>query len=123
MDDAIKGFFNVYVALFCLTIYVFTFAIRTVVDRALRGRPVLADLWSEVGVTILPIVIGAVCALVMKTYPYPALIVEKGIRLFFGVTMGFFSSWVYKFVRGTMDHLAFKKEIREDKNAADLKQP
>jgi hypothetical protein len=110
MDDALKEFFSIYVALFCLGVYVFTFAIRKVVDRALIGRPTLLGWWSEVGVPLLPVLLGVLCALGMKKYPYPPLVQAHGIRVFFGATCGFFSAWVYKLARGVLGQATPKKD-------------
>lgn len=55
--------------------------------------------WNEVILYAMPAVWGGICAVAAVQYPFPQGISSVSGRLFFGVVVGFFSSFLYKVVK------------------------
>lgn len=85
--------------LFCLGVYILVFTIRKAVEwkwPVVTGKDTF---WEDVALPTMPWLFGALIALVVKSYPYPAVIHTAIARVFYGAVCGFFSAWVYKVIK------------------------
>lgn len=55
--------------------------------------------WRSFFLPLLPLFVGGLVAAILKNYPYPTFVVEKGIRGLFGVVCGGASGWLYAMVK------------------------
>lgn len=88
-------FFNWEIVVFALGLYIVVFIFRRIVEGF--WKKALANYyWSEVVLPILPPFVGAIFALVAVSFPYPDIVKTTGIRVMYGLGMGFFSGWAYR---------------------------
>jgi hypothetical protein len=59
-------------------------------------------LWNDVILPILPVGIGALWAMYLKTYPYPNNLISQGDRIIFGMVAGLLSGLTYRMVKSLM---------------------
>jgi hypothetical protein len=107
---------------FCIVVSMTVQFIRFVVERlAKRVSFIFPDKWESFWIATwreyilptMPIVVGAVFAWLIPTYPYPAIFsASASARVFFGIVAGLFSGYVYKIVRfHAKNHLP--KEVQD----------
>jgi hypothetical protein len=84
--------------LFALGIYFLTVLMRRTVEAA---RPSLRDskVWRDVLLPSLPVLLGLLVAAALPMYPYPEAINAQATRLFYGLTVGGGSGWLYKVIK------------------------
>lgn len=113
MDEALATFLGFHTLVFGLGCYILTLLTRRVFELAfphLKKRAEAMDplpmywsklslIWNELVLDFLPMVWGGVVASLATMYPFPANISSLSGRFFFGIVVGFFSSFVYKIVK------------------------
>lgn len=116
MDNAISEFFGWHTLVFGLACYILTFFTRRIVEtewpilrkKADENSPnmtyatTFSRWWNQVLLYIIPVFWGCLTAALAKQYPFPVGMQTLSGRLFFGVVIGFFSSFLYKIVRRTL---------------------
>jgi hypothetical protein len=64
-----------------------------------------SNLWNHLVLPIMPIILGVVAAILLKTFPYPGFtptaagIVQRGDRIIFGLVAGTFSTLMYRTIK------------------------
>lgn len=93
---------------FTLAIFIFSLLIRRMLEAAF---PTLTDatpmnfsqrFWEEVLLPSLPVLVGALFALLVKNWPYPKAMIPTGPRVIYGVVCGFFSTWAYRVLKAIL---------------------
>ena len=93
------------VTLFSLGVFVISLVLRRTLERLFptvrKDTPEsrAQHIWEEVLLPSMPVFVGVLMALVMRQYPYPALLTGLGSRLTFGAVAGFFCGWTYRIVK------------------------
>ena len=88
-------------------VYVFRLVVQYVVSL-LKKDLSTSKLWNELLLPILPIVIGVVAALLLKSFPYPGFtsdahgVVIRGDRIIFGLVTGLFSTVMYRMIKSML---------------------
>lgn len=83
--------------LFCIGVYAILFILRKVLEGLLKKYDFANNYyWREVVLPILPSVIGVVCGVGMKFFPFPEGFTHWGPRALYGLVCGFASALVYK---------------------------
>jgi hypothetical protein len=118
MDQAVNQFFTAGTAVLALSVVIFTFFIRRIVETAVPSVKKAADenqpavtyktqfarWWNQVILYAIPVVVGAGIGLLHVPYLFSV----EGIgdsassRVFFGGVVGWLSSYVYKIIRMTL---------------------
>ena len=113
MDDAFKEYFGVHTIVFAAVCWIGTFLIRRVVETTwpslkkaaseLSAAPTynsaISSYWNQVILYFIPPVLGLAAAMLATMYPFPPGIQSLSGRAFFGVTVGFFSGFLFKLVK------------------------
>ena len=105
MDAVLQALLSWQFVLFCLAISAIVFVVRKFVEYAMENWASVAKeskLWKELILPILPIMLGTVCALLAKRYPYPDGLTTISARMAFGLVAGLLSGLVYRVVKGTL---------------------
>lgn len=84
--------------LFALGIYFLTILIRRTVE-SIRPSVREAKAWRDVLLPSLPVFLGVAVAAALPMYPYPEAINASATRLFYGLTVGGGSGWLYKVIK------------------------
>lgn len=57
-------------------------------------------LWRELFLPILPVLVGALLALTVTSFPYPSVFTRSVVmRVMYGMLAGFFSTWAYRIIK------------------------
>lgn len=99
MDTLLQAILSWQFLIFCLAIFAITFVLRTIVEYFISNYTSFtkeAKLWNQVVLPILPILIGAVSAVLAKQYPFPEDLHSISGRLAFGLVAGLSCGPVYK---------------------------
>jgi hypothetical protein len=75
--------------------------ISEVVSPSLKDSSFIKSrIWRELILPTLPILVGALLAASMKSFPYPSVFAASlAMRTIYGVLAGFFSTWAYRIVK------------------------
>jgi|ERR1035437_4665747 hypothetical protein len=90
---------------FALGISAIVFVIKTVVEYIISNHtsaPKESKLWNKVILPILPIVAGALLALIAKKYPYPEDLPSISGRVAFGLVAGMSATIIYQVFNATL---------------------
>ena len=102
MDSMLQALLSWQFLIFCLAIAAITFVIRKIVEFILDKPSVPASkssvLWTDLILPILPVVLGCICGLAAKKYPYPDGLNFISGRVAFGLVAGLLSTLVYRVV-------------------------
>lgn len=61
---------------------------------------VKTKVWRELLLPTLPVIIGALLALAIVSFPYPEVFAKTAImRVIYGMLAGFFSTWAYRIIK------------------------
>ena len=83
----------------CLTIWIATYVIRTVVDNFWKTAG-LSRLWTKLALPMMPLAIGAIIGSVARKFPWPEQLGQSySARLMFALICGLFCGWMYAKVR------------------------
>jgi hypothetical protein len=120
--------FNVQTIYLCLAIYVLTYLIRRVIEGTwgilvqqgdLKKGSVVARIWSEIVVPVLPILIGGGLSFAAKTFVWPDFAIKtKLARFLYGCICGLFSAFIYNRIRGWLKSKADVSVGEADEPAA-----
>jgi hypothetical protein len=89
--------------LFGLAVAGVVYVVRILVEyfiQLAKRDPKTSKFWSELVLPILPVVLGAVAAVKLKSFPYPDGLVTRGDRIIFGLVAGLLSTLLYRIVKG-----------------------
>jgi hypothetical protein len=98
-------FFTWQVGVFTIAVFVFTLFVRRIVETVFptlsRKTEVSTaqNYWEKIGLLFLPVVVGILMAVLVKSWPWPAAITKAGSRAIVGAVCGFFSTWGYRVVK------------------------
>lgn len=102
--------FNFQTVYLCLAIYVLTYLVRRlfegiwkvlVQEGALKRGVLLARIWAEIVVPVLPIILGGLLSFAAKTFVWPDFAMKtKLARVVYGSICGLFSAFIYNRIRG-----------------------
>jgi hypothetical protein len=90
-------------ALMSFSIGVIVFAVKNTIETLIPSFSITK--WWTVLQPLLPIIIGLLCGLLFKHYPYPDQITSMSGRVFFSIAAGELSSITYR----TIKNLLIKK--------------
>ncbi len=94
-EQLVAVFINWQTGLFCLSVYVITYVIRTVVESAWQGSA-KSKLWNDVFLHLGPIGTGLVLGLVAKSYPWPEMVASVPVvKTLYTMLCGFSSGFAY----------------------------
>ena len=107
LANSLFSFQTVY---FCLAIYVLTYLVRRlfegtwkvlVQEGRVRKGVLLARIWAEIVVPVLPIILGGLLSFAAKTFVWPDFAMKtKLARVVYGAICGLFSAFIYNRIRG-----------------------
>lgn len=97
MDNALNALFSWNLLLFSLGIFSLVWVIRTVVEYYIDGVE-HNKLWEKLIIPLMPVLIGALVALIAKKYPYPDGLTTVSARLMVGSVAGMLSGLVYQVI-------------------------
>jgi hypothetical protein len=89
---------------FSLAIFVFSLFLRRALEAVFptlaRNTPLSTAqrVWEMVILPIVPVLVGILIALFVKTWPYPPGLTATGPRVLYGAICGFFSTWAYRVI-------------------------
>lgn len=92
--DPILTVIGIQIPLFCLFVFIATFAVRRIVETAWAGVKT-NKWWTEVFLPLGPIATGVILAFAAKTYAWPDVVKDPWSRAFVGAACGMASGWVY----------------------------
>jgi len=101
----VQDFFTQQTLFFALAIFVFSFLLRRTLEvlapTLSTATPVTfaQRVWEELFLPSLPILLGMLLGLCMKSWDYPKTIDTLLDRVAYGAVCGFFSSWAYRLAR------------------------
>lgn len=102
MDINLGALFSWQFLLFSLGMFAITWIIRTIIEY-LKPTIVGAKMWEKLALPLMPILFGAIIALIARQYPFPdGLAVSVVGRLLFGVVSGLFSGTLYQVIKGLL---------------------
>lgn len=90
---------------FCLAVFFTTHTVRKIVEALLpairKDTPLTRSqkVWEEFLLPSLPILVGLVLGVLLKSWPWPVGIVGWASRAIAGGVAGFLSTWIYRMVR------------------------
>jgi hypothetical protein len=99
MDPILSTLISWQLVFFSLGVAAGVFVIRKIVEYLMANHQFFSKeskLWTELLLPILPIFLGASCAILFKMFPYPSGLVSWSGRFIFGLVAGFLSSTVYR---------------------------
>jgi hypothetical protein len=100
LDALFQAFFSPQFLFICLAVYVATYVVRLAIRAIWKGSST-HRIWSELGVPLLPVVLGGLLGLAAKTFVWPDLASKTALgRIMYGAICGMFSAFVYGRVRG-----------------------
>ena len=103
MDNSIYALVSVEFIFFCLMLVALTTIISKFVNYLTKkGKLPVSDLWNDVLLPVMPIIIGMILALLFKKFPYPQALSMTSGRFIFGTVSGLLSTVVYRLVWSTI---------------------
>ncbi len=96
--DPFSSFFSASFLFYCFSIFALTFIIRTIVEYFIHSAKT-SNIWNNLLLPILPLLMGGVSGIFAKLYPDP-LGTSIFAREVFGLTAGLLSGLVYKMLKG-----------------------
>src|ERR1019366_808165 len=101
VEVGLENLINWQTVVFAITVYILVFLIRRIVEGIWKAL-VTNYYWNEIGLTVLPAIVGVTVAILFKSYPYPVHFTALGGRVMFGLGCGFFSGWAYANVKAVV---------------------
>jgi hypothetical protein len=102
MDTMLTTLFGWQFLFFCIGLAAITEMLKRIVEYAMYSNKILArenTLWTNLILPILPTILGVVCAVVAKQYPFPDNITSLSGRIAFGLVAGVLSGLVYRVMK------------------------
>lgn len=100
MDPILQIFLSWQFVVFSLAIASIIFVIRTTVEYFIKNTKFSTKkMWQDLFLPILPVLIGALFAFLVKSYPYPNNLTSTGNRVVFGVVAGLLSGLLYRVIK------------------------
>lgn len=102
MDSILQVLLSWQFIIFSLGIVAITTVFRTTAEYLLKNVKVIAkesNLWNNLILPILPVVLGPIGSVLIKGYPYPEGISTGGARFVFGLVAGLLSGLLYRIVK------------------------
>lgn len=99
MDPILQIFLSWQFLIFCVAIIAVVFIIRKIAEYGLANwAPIMKEtkLWNDLILPILPVVVGFLGGLAIKSYPYPYGLTNTVSRCIFGLGAGLLSTLLYK---------------------------
>jgi hypothetical protein len=106
MDPILQVFLSWQFIIFAVAIMAVVHVIRMFAEYGLSNwKPLMKEskLWNDLIMPILPIVVGVLGALVIKSYPYPNNLTATGSRFIFGLGAGMLASTLFRFVMASIN--------------------
>ncbi len=85
--DPILNFLSINFIIFSLAIAALNFIIKTIVEYVDKA-PKSLELWENVVLMVLPIIVGGLAGAMITSYPYPIGFTSAISRVIFGVVAG-----------------------------------
>lgn len=105
MDPILQTLFSWQFVIFGMSIAAVMFVIRKVAEYAMSNWAAAAKeskLWNDLLLPILPVILGATSALLIKTFPYPEGLHTGSSRFIFGLVAGLLSTLLYRVFKALM---------------------
>ncbi len=98
-DSVFSVFLNWQTIVLCLSIYIITYIIRTIVEN-ISDKIKNSRYWTEIFLPLIPIVSGAIVGLIPVMFPWPLNIGDFVFaKAMYGAICGLFSGWVYNRIK------------------------
>jgi hypothetical protein len=99
LQQGFDVFANWQTVLFCLSIYIATFAVRSFVET-LAVEYAKKKTWTDLILPMMPIFFGIVFALGARKFPWPVPVSNAhSAKIMYGAVCGLFNGWMYSRVR------------------------
>lgn len=108
MDPILQVLLSWQFVFFGLAVATVMYVLRLVVEylaSVAKKDLTTSNLWNHLILPIMPIILGVVAAIFLKTFPYPGFtptaagIVQRGDRIIFGLVAGTFSTLMYRTIK------------------------
>lgn len=101
MDPILQTFLSWQFLIFGVGVVAVVFVLRKIGEYGLANwKPLMKEskLWNDLLMPILPIIVGALGALAIRSYPYPNNLTSGGSRFVFGLGAGLLSTVLYRLI-------------------------
>lgn len=105
MDPILQILLSWQFILFGLAVAALVYVLRIVVEYVLISfniDPKIPKWWNDLVLPVLPVVLGPMCSIFIKTFPYPDGLITVGSRLIFGLVAGLLSTLLYRIVKALL---------------------
>lgn len=111
MDPILQVLLSWQFVFFGLAVAAIVYVLRLVVEYAaslLKKDLSQSNLWNNLLLPIIPILLGVIAALLLKKFPYPGFtpdahgIVSRGDRIIFGLVAGLLSTLMYRIIKSLL---------------------
>lgn len=102
MDAILQTLLSWQFVVFSLAVAALIYFVRTVAEYLMlnyKAAAAQSKLWSELLLPLLPVVIGPLTAILVKTFPYPTGLTTNGGRFVFGLVAGLISGLLYRVIK------------------------
>lgn len=101
LQQGVEIFVNWQTCLLCLTIYLLTQFLRSIVENAPPAKAFANGwFWKTVALPATPIGMGIVLSLVCKKFPFPMPVSNSlSVKIMYGMVCGMTCGWVYARIR------------------------
>jgi hypothetical protein len=99
MDPILQVLLSWQFVLFSLAVATVMYVLRIVVEYIMTSMnidPKKPKWWNDLALPILPVFVGTITAVYLKSFPYPDGLVTTGSRVVFGLVAGLLSTLVYR---------------------------
>jgi hypothetical protein len=111
MDPILQVLLSWQFVLFGLAVAMVMYVFRLIVEylaTVLKKDLTISKLWNELVLPVAPILLGALGAVLLKSFPYPGFtpdahgIIARGDRIIFGLVAGGFSTIMYRVIKSLL---------------------
>lgn len=105
MDPILQTLLSWQFIIFGLAISAVVFVIRKIVEYSMTRWAkfaINASFWNELLLPILPVILGALLAIIIQHFPYPENLTTGSSRFVFGLVAGLLSTLIYRVVNSLL---------------------
>lgn len=105
MDAILQTLLSWQFVLFSLAVTALIYFVRTTAEYVVANwKPAAkqSKLWTDLLLPLLPVIVGPLTAVLVKTFPYPSGLTTTGSRFLFGLVAGLISGLLYRVVKSLL---------------------